>query len=196
MNNFLQDTNPRPTISHDQQSTGVMRVILLVIIVALAAALGTYFWQQQRIANLNDEITTLQAKSTATKNEQPDASQPSGTTAAIKPTYTSQKGVKIVVYAPSTGAAISSPLAVVGEVPGSWSFEASFPITLEDKSGKVVATGTAQILGDWMTDKLVPFSAKLAFSDAVSGTGTLVIASDNPSGEVRNDDEVRIAVRL
>jgi uncharacterized protein YxeA len=168
-------------------------VFLLVLILIAGAGYGTYTWQHNKVSNLKGEVSYLQSQVNS-KNNQP---QTQTTTTTDSQSYTSKKGVKVKVYYPTNGATVTSPVAVVGEVPGNWSFEASFPIQLTDSKGTLVAKGTATLLGDWTTDKLVPFSAKLTFtSAAATGTGTLTLSKDNPSGIAANDDSVTIPIKL
>ena len=97
---------------------------------------------------------------------------------------------------PKPGDVISSPLVVKGEASGSWYFEASFPVVLEDGNGKVLAEGHADAKGDWMTNDFVPFTATLKFTKPTSPTGTLILKKDNPSGLPEHDDELRVLVRF
>src|SRR5687767_13755796 len=98
---------------------------------------------------------------------------------------------------PQPGDAVSSPLIVTGEARGNWYFEASFPVTLLDANGNVVVQHYAQAEEEWMTTEFVPFRAVIEFAQPPSTpTGTLVLAKDNPSGEARFDDEIRIPVRF
>lgn len=186
-------------ISNKTRQQGIAQVfltVLLVIVVGVAAALGGYYWQRHKINDLNQQVAVLNSKVSKQQNPQPVASSQATGSTATGNTYASQKGVKVVVYMPVKSAKVASPVGVVGEVPGNWSFEASFPIQLKDSSGKVVAQGTGQVLGDWMTDQLVPFSAKLTYTSVAPGTGTLVLQKDNPSGQASNDDSVNIPVQL
>ena len=110
--------------------------------------------------------------------------------------YTSDNGVVIKLKNIIAGQTIYSPLVIEGEVPGSWSFEASFPIEIQDENGNTISTGTASLSGDWMTDDYVEFSANLEFNIGVSGTGKIIIKKDNPSGLESNDDSVEIPVNF
>ena len=168
-------------------------LLLLAVIVGIAAVAVVYLKQQNKIDELNQKIATLSAQTTKQPNTTSTNSQ---TPTPVSTTYSSEKGVKIIVYSPTKNTKVTSPIAVVGEIPGSWSFEASFPIKLKDADGNTVAQGTAQVLGVWTTDKLVPFSAKLEYSSAKSGQGMLVLQKDNPSGKSENDDTLSIPVQL
>jgi len=93
------------------------------------------------------------------------------------------------------GATLKNPLIVLGQVPGSWSFEASFPAILKDSRGDVIAQAPARVLGEWTTNELVPFSVILPYASSVSGDGVLVLQRDNPSGLAENDDSIVIPVK-
>lgn len=156
---------------------------------AQRAQLGS---QQSVIASLQAQLANLQAKQTVP----PAAAAPAPSPAAAGTTYVSAKGVSITLYRPDSNATVSSPLAVIGEVPGSWSFEASFPVQLLDGSGHLLARTSGHLLGNWMTGQPVPFSAQLTYTAKPSGDGSLVLLKDNPSGLAANDDSVTIPVRF
>lgn len=103
----------------------------------------------------------------------------------------------MVLEAPLPGAAVSSPLTVRGQARGWWFFEASFPVELTDRDGRVIATGIATAQREWMTEDFVPFIAVLEFeipSRPAGSTGTLTLRKDNPSGLPENDDSRSIPV--
>ncbi len=100
------------------------------------------------------------------------------------------------VTSPSAKAKVSSPLTIEGEARGNWYFEASFPISLVDASGTVVASGIGKAQGDWMTTEYVPFTATLTWTKAVATSGILILKRDNPSGLKENDASVAIPVRF
>ena len=169
-------------------------VVLLMIVVAIAAAAAVYVWQQRETDKLNQQINDLNAQLTATKSLVPESANQTDNLSAN--TYLSSKSVQVKVYAPQTNAKAVSPFAIIGQIPGNWSFEGSFPVKLQDSKGNVIAETTAQILGDWMTGNPVPFSAKLTWESNVSGTGMLVLQKDNPSGLAQNDDSVSIPINF
>lgn len=169
-------------------------VSILLIIIFLGGMYAVYNAQSDKVDNLNEKVASLQGQlAQAQKGTSPQSSsgEQTGTT------YTSSKGVKIVIYKPADSAKVTSPVAVFGEVPGNWSFEASFPISLVDSEGKDVAKGTATLLGNWMTTSLMPFSAKLTYTGTpAAGMGALVLDKDNPSGLSGNADSVSIPVNF
>ncbi len=167
--------------------SSVLVEVFKIIFVAIALVLVFYFtynWQHHKINLLNQQIVSLNSQITSSKNHslQPNYS------------YTSLKGVSIKLYTPLSGSKVSNPIAVVGEVPGNWSFEATFPVQLIDSSGKIISQQPAQLLGDWETDQLVPFSVKIVYSTPETGTGKLVLQKDNPSGLENNSDSITIPI--
>jgi hypothetical protein len=101
------------------------------------------------------------------------------------------------VSEPGSGAVLKSPVIVKGSVPGNWSFEASFPITLLDATGITIAQTNATLSGDWLTEDYVPFEATLTFDTPDGGgNGTLILKKDNPSGLTDNDDRLLIPINF
>lgn len=111
--------------------------------------------------------------------------------------YRSAKGVMIRLDPRIGSEALVSPLKITGEVPGNWSFEASFPVELRDSADKVLGRAVATLQGDWMTTDLVPFTTTLTFTQpAAAETAQLILHKDNPSDLPEHDDSVTIPVRL
>jgi hypothetical protein len=110
-------------------------------------------------------------------------------------TFVSEKGVEIKINDWSDNKQISSPITITGEVPGNWSFEASFPVVLVDWDGLIIAEKPATLTGDWMTTDYVPFSVTLEFDKpTVKNNGSIILQRDNPSGLPENDDAVEIPI--
>ena len=88
---------------------------------------------------------------------------------------------------------VSSPLTITGEARGQWFFEGSFPITLTNWDGLIIAEGFATSPESWMTTEYIPFSATLDFPEQESGSrGFLILRKDNPSGLPENDDALEV----
>jgi hypothetical protein len=102
----------------------------------------------------------------------------------------------VTLNVPESGQEITSPLSIEGSARGSWYFEASFPVELQDANGNLIASTAAQAQGDWMTEEFVPFRATLDFSAPGTETGFLVLKKDNPSGLPANDAEVKVPVKF
>jgi uncharacterized coiled-coil protein SlyX len=181
---------------------------VLVILLVLVVAAGTYTWQHNKVNSLNDKISSQNVQISSLNNQvsalgtklssacQTNQTSQPANSACTSYAYTSQKGVSVLVFTPAKNATLSSPVAVVGEVPGNWSFEAQFPIQLKDSSGNVIAQSPARLLGNWQTTQQVAFSVQLTYTKAVSGSGTLVLQKDNPSGLDKNSDSVSIPVKF
>jgi hypothetical protein len=110
--------------------------------------------------------------------------------------HTSKRGVSVSVKAPEQSAVVSSPLEVRGRAPGSWSFEADFPVEILDADRRSVAEGFATMQGEWMTEDNVDFVGEVEFAPPTSATGFVVLHKANPSGLEKNDDAVEIPVRF
>ncbi|MDO8518098.1 MAG: Gmad2 immunoglobulin-like domain-containing protein [bacterium] len=108
-----------------------------------------------------------------------------------------QKEDLIRLDMPQPNQTVKSPLTLSGQARGSWFFEASFPVVLQDQAGNTVANGVATAQGDWMTSEFVPFTATLTFVVAknLSGAkGLLLLKKDNPSGLPEHDDALQVPV--
>lgn len=125
---------------------------------------------------------------------EPVASGNGGEDASVRE-FTSPKGVTVRLHDWAERQAVESPLAISGEIPGNWSFEASFPIVLLDPTGKIIGQTTAALDGEWMTANYVPFTATVTFeTPSAGGSGILTLRKDNPSGLPENDDAIEIPV--
>ncbi len=102
---------------------------------------------------------------------------------------------QIHITTPEESAVITSPLTIEGDAPGTWFFEGSFPITLVDRDGHLVAESHAEAIGNWMTTNTVPFKASLTFTARPEvKKGYIIFKKDNPSGLPENDGEYRLPV--
>lgn len=110
--------------------------------------------------------------------------------------FISPKGVSIMIDDWNPSAAFKSPLTLTGTVPGTWSFEASFPVILTDWDGRIIAQAPATLTEDWMTEADVPFTVTLEFEQPdLYKTGALILQRSNPSGLSENDDAIEIAIQ-
>lgn len=99
------------------------------------------------------------------------------------------------IETPRANSVVKSPLLVRGKARGTWFFEASLPVQIQDSTGNVITTVPAQADGEWMTTDYVNFSVEIPFVTSDT-SGFLVIKKDNPSGLPENDDEVKIPVKF
>jgi hypothetical protein len=111
------------------------------------------------------------------------------------------KAELIVVASPLPGAIIENGVTISGQARGNWFFEASFPVTLVDWDGLIIAEGIATAGSDWMTTEFVPFTTTLNFTSPYQAgepdfmkRGSLIFKKDNPSGLPEFDDALEIPV--
>lgn len=147
-------------------------MVLLVLVITAVTSWGTYAWQHGKVESLNTQVERLHAQviklndqiiSLSVARSQARQTTPQPNANSIGYSYLSSKSVSILVYAPLKNATVTSPVAVIGEVPGNWSFEAQFPVQLKDSKGNIIARTSAHVLGSWQTDQFVPFSAQLTY---------------------------------
>ncbi len=165
----------------------IIRIVLIVLILISAF----FLWRQIDVS----PETTPSIEELVVENE--------------AGSFTSEREVSLVVTLPSKNSVISSPLKVTGTAPGTWYFEASFPIVLVNWDGLIIAQGYATAQTDWMTPEQVPFDGTIEFTDILPLTkeiedpnslqsfmkkGTLILQKDNPSGLPENDDALEIPV--
>ena len=100
----------------------------------------------------------------------------------------------IKVEAPLPGAVTGKEFLVLGEARGNWYFEASFPVTLFDKDGKILVKTFATAMGEWMTEDFVPFRSEIEVPHNYIGPATLVLYKDNASGLPEHDASVAFPI--
>ncbi len=164
-----------------------IRIVLIVLLLAAAVLVWTELKVKQEV-------------------EQPDEIQD-----VVQTTHISLKGVELGVTSPTVDSVVTSPLTITGEAPGTWYFEATFPVTLVNWDGRIIAEGYATAQGEWMTEEMVPFTAMLEFTDVLPLTeevedltqvedfmkrGALILQRDNPSGLPENDDAVEFQIQF
>lgn len=117
------------------------------------------------------------------------------TTASPEPLHT-----RVKVISPRAGATVGKSFSVTGEAPGNWYFEAVFPIQVRDKDNNKIGQTQGQASppagGDWITEAQVPFKATMTLDTAYSGSATLVLLRDNPSGLPENDDSFEVPITI
>lgn len=186
-----------------KKAKNVFIIMLLVVICVLGGWLALMYFAPGFLNRLTPSPTTTAAvtpsgTATPTPTSTPTPAKPTLTPEPTSPTlmtFTSAKGVVVRVNDWMPNNKIRSPLTVTGQIPGSWSFEGSFPVVLQDASGRVLAQTPARIQGEWMTTNHVPFAVTLEFiGPTTNKTGTLILRKDNPSDLAQNDDSISIPV--
>lgn len=148
-------------------------ILLIVVLIIIALAIWVFLSQSQKQDNI-----------------QPP---PSSNESII---YNNASADLIKVELPFPGAVTGKSFSVIGEARGFWFFEASFPIQLFDKDGKLLATAIAQAQEDWMTENFVPFKADIVAPEYYIGEATLVLKKDNPSGLLENDASISFKITV
>lgn len=161
-------------VEQNKQGSALYVVLIGVVVIFMVAIGGICWWQNGVIKSHITKINDLQSQ----LSQRPITE------------YTSAKGVKIKVV---TAKQSTGHLVVAGLVPGSWSFEASFPVQLKNSSNVIIAQQAARVDGEWTTGEMQPFTVLLSYA-ATAGRGTLVLQKDNPSGLPANDDSISVPV--
>ncbi len=105
-------------------------------------------------------------------------------------TYNNATSDNIVVDLPSPGAVTGKTFTVLGKARGPWYFEASFPITVLNEKGEIIAGSIATAKSEWMTTDFVPFEAIITIPESYIGKAVLVLKKDNPSGLPEKDASI------
>lgn len=175
------------------------RTLISLIVVTLVVGLTTIAflgWSGSREAAREADDVSSEAADKQPSEPQRDESNDTAPGTDGPVAYTSANGVVLRLDDPVQGVALSSPLTIRGQVPGTWSFEASFPVELRAADGSLLAQEPAQLQGDWMTEDYVPFEVVLTFDAPDQKTGTIVLRKDNPSGLSEHEDSVVVPVRF
>lgn len=114
-------------------------------------------------------------------------------TVAVVDVNIKRSGGELKIFEPKALSNIESPVKISGSAPGTWYFEAVFPIEVIDESGNVLGSGHAEAKSDWMTTNQVPFTASVIFARKGATEGFLVFSKDDPSG-IGNVKSVKIPV--
>jgi hypothetical protein len=153
----------------------------LIIIIAIAAALGYLAW----------------GRDAAPRGEVPVVETPVSTSTPSTPSTSSTTDNDMVRKVNVVGRQlVTSPLTITGEAKGPWYFEASFPVEIRDANGALVSQHYAEAQGEWMTTGFVPFTSTISFTAPTTTLGFLVLRNDNPSGDPERDQAVIIPVRF
>lgn len=155
------------------------RYLVLVLIIVF----GVLFWVLLRDASAPIDRAQTQTPNATLTPEAPPAT----------------KDDLIVVESPRANAQVASPIVIKGKARGSWFFEATFPVTLTNWDGLIIAEGYAKAQGEWMTTDYVPFTANLSYTLAPETPyrrGFLILKKNNASGEPQFDNSIEIPVTL
>ncbi len=179
-------------------------IIYIVIAVIAIVLLGFLFLRssptEPEVVNILSFEDCVKAGYPVIENERRQCKTPDGRTYAEETTppftYDRASTNLIVVEAPLPGAVTGKEFLILGEARGNWYFEASFPVTILDKNGKVLVQTYATALGEWMTENFVPFRAEIEVPQSYIGPATLILSKDNPSGLPENDASVSFPITI
>lgn len=116
---------------------------------------------------------------------------------AEKITYNNATADLIIVELPFPGAVTGKKFDVTGKARGNWFFEASFPIDVLDKDGKILFQTYAQAQSEWMTTDFVPFKSQLIkIPETYIGPAILVLKKDNASGLPEHDASISFPITI
>lgn len=170
----------------------------VIILVVFAVVLGVRFF--------SGEDDWICEKGEWIKHGNPSAPQPiSGCgsdpvgmkprdNAEIQEKYATEDKIKVAF--PKENDEVASPVEITGEARGTWYFEGSFPVRIEDKNGNLLGQGIAYAQGEWMTENYVPFHCVAIFSPKGNVGGFVVLNKNNPSDLEEYDEAVKIPVRF
>lgn len=113
-----------------------------------------------------------------------------------KITYNNSSADLIQVDLPYPGAVTGKDFSIVGKARGTWYFEASFPVQVLDKDGKVLFEGPVQAQGEWMTTEFVPFKVDIIVPQTYIGRATIILKKDNPSGDTAKDASISFPITI
>lgn len=164
-----------------------MKTLALLVVAVLLFFAGMYV-QQQYPHLFTFLATPTQSAATTTPAVPTPTPKPTP-----QPSPTAPLSARVVITAPTAGATVGKTFTITGKAPGSWYFEASFPIIVSDADGNKIATSHGQAQGDWMTTNVVPFTASVDVG-SYTGKATVNLLRDNPSGLPENDDSTSFEV--
>jgi len=188
-------------------------LIGVFLVVAVGAAFASFVWSRfmsSDAASVEDTMCTMDAR------ECPDGSYvgrtgpnceficpPSPTLSEELAAHIAAKSDLVTLTTPVPLGLVASPLTISGEARGPWFFEGSFPVSLTNWDGLIIAEGYVTAEGEWMTEEFVPFYGTLEFVSPYNEgdphfmkSGSLILQKDNPSGLPEHDDALEIPVRF
>ena len=179
-------------------SKSIYLYIGLIVIVALAG----YMFSRSRnvVAPVVDSFQSCADAGYPVMESYPrQCKTPDGRTYAEeipeKITYIKASLDTIVVDTPYPGAVVGKTFLVSGKAKG-WYFEASFPVKVLDKDGKLLWQGPATAQSDWMTSDFVDFKVEVSVPVSYIGPATLVLEKDNPSALPEHDASASFPITI
>ncbi len=186
-------------------STILRRKIIIICVFVIIIFLGTskYFkdhspdQKQTPILNYQDCINT---DNTVTNSIEGTCTTQDGRIfakeRAVIAKYDNASIDDIILETPKPGDVTGKRFLIRGKARGMWFFEASFPVTILDATGKVLVRTHAKAEAPWMTEDFVPFTATITAPTTYIGKATIVLQKDNPSGIKEKDASISFPVTI
>jgi hypothetical protein len=158
--------------------------VIVILLIGIVALLG---WMVLTTTSSPTPQTTFQTPTTTNQGGNNTNQNTGGDT-------TQPLSSRVSITSPKANTAVGKTFDVTGQAPGGWFFEATFPVQVRDASGNVIGRINAEAQGEWQTTELVPYIAHMIISGNYTGSATLILMRDNPSGLPENDDSVSIPI--
>lgn len=155
---------PKASSDHSAGFTLGVLIILAVLVVGVSVLVYSRVWSNASYTSR--PVTTVIKTKPATQATNSQSAQ----------------AETVSVLTPSEQARVTSPINITGSAPGTWFFEGSFPVRLEDLNGNILTQTYAQAQGEWMTEGPVEFTSSLEYSVSEQTSAVLVFQPDDPSG--------------
>ncbi len=189
----MQETNSKKTV-------GIIVVIVLLICLGFVSYANFHIPEKSSVTPILSFDDCAKAGNPVLESYPRQCKTSDGRTFAEeiqqKPTYMNASADMIVVDNPFPGAVVGKQFSVTGKARGTWFFEASFPINVLDKDGKVIASGIGQALTEWTTTDFVAFKSDIKVPESYIGPATLVLKKDNPSGLEEKEASVSFPITI
>ncbi|MGB9842805.1 MAG: Gmad2 immunoglobulin-like domain-containing protein [Candidatus Pelagibacter ubique] len=103
---------------------------------------------------------------------------------------------KIIIDSPEPYQNVKNPIYIMGKAKGSFFFEGTFPVRIEDENGNIIMVDHIETKDDWMTENFVSFEKYLDISNINIKKGFIVFEKANPSGLPENKFEIKIPIYI
>jgi hypothetical protein len=98
----------------------------------------------------------------------------------------------IIIDSPKPYQKVQVPIIIKGKAKGSFFFEGTFPIRIEDENGNLIVSDYIMTKENWMTENFVYFETYFYFEKGNLRKGFIIFEKANPSGLLENKFEIRI----
>lgn len=100
----------------------------------------------------------------------------------------------IIIDSPKPYQKVQIPIFIKGKARGSFFFEATFPIRIEDENGNLITSGYVITKENWMSEDFVTFETYFDFDKGDLKRGFIIFEKANPSALKENKFEIKIPV--